>query len=115
MNDKELEPGYYTDYEGTKPARIGDKVALCVPLKELPGNTPSADKDLADARLERAVRAALEAAAGVAGSKWPRGSAHTYASENADRYIALEDASEMIASTIRAIDPAQIVKEVNDE
>jgi hypothetical protein len=30
-------------------------------------------------------------------------SAHTYASENADRYIALEDASEGIARRIRAL------------
>lgn len=43
---------------------------------------------------------ALREAAEVARKKWPRGSAHTYASENADRYIALEDASEAIAAAI---------------
>jgi hypothetical protein len=48
-------------------------------------------------------REALEAAAKVAERKWQRGSAHTYASENADRYIALEDASEAIAAAIRAL------------
>ena len=46
---------------------------------------------------------ALEAAAQIAAGKWPRGSAHTYASENADRYIALEDASEAIAAAIRSL------------
>jgi len=44
-----------------------------------------------------------ERAAHVAGTKWPRGGAHTYASENADRYHALEDASEVIATVIRAL------------
>lgn len=44
-----------------------------------------------------------EKAADLAGSIWPRGGAHTYASENADRYYALEDASEAIAAAIRAL------------
>ena len=51
--------------------------------------------DLADARLERAVRAALEAAAVVA-TDWTLG-------------------PEELAPRIRALDPAQIVKGMKDE
>lgn len=44
----------------------------------------------------------LERDAKIAESLFPRGGAHTYASENADRYIALEDAAQEIAAAICA-------------
>jgi L-lactate utilization protein LutB len=47
-----------------------------------------------------ARRYALEEAAKVCEERFPRGGAHTYASENADRYIALEDAAEACATAI---------------
>jgi hypothetical protein len=50
-----------------------------------------------------AINIVLEEAARVAESLYPRGSAHTYASENADRYIAQEDTCESVASEIRAL------------
>ena len=49
-------------------------------------------------------RLTIEEAAKVAAQMWPRGGAHTYASENADRYIALENASEHIAARIRQLE-----------
>lgn len=57
--------------------------------------------------LIQAARAAgreeqRERDSGIARNKWPRGHAHTYASENADHYRALEDASEVISEAIRA-------------
>lgn len=58
--------------------------------------------ELADVR-QTARRKALEDAAQVAEATYPRGSAHTYASENADRYVAMEDAAEFIAGRIRAL------------
>jgi hypothetical protein len=45
----------------------------------------------------------IEACAQIAERTYPRGEAHTYASENADRYIALEDACEVAAERIRAL------------
>lgn len=42
-----------------------------------------------------------EECAKIAERRFPRGSAHTYASENADRYIAQEETCELIAKAIR--------------
>lgn len=58
---------------------------------------------LIDAARASARREGMEEAAKIAAGMWPRGSAHTYASENADRYHALEDASEHIAAAIRSL------------
>ena len=58
--------------------------------------------DLADARLERSVRATLEAAADCCIPHCD--------DDSLDRQAKLE-----CALTIRAIDPAQIVKEMNDD
>jgi hypothetical protein len=50
-------------------------------------------------------REGVEAAARVATKMFPRGGAHTYASENADAYRAQEHAAEQIAAAIRALQP----------
>mgnify|MGYP001575287528 CR=1 FL=1 len=55
-----------------------------------------------DAAIDAAVREEREACAKIAANVYPRGSAHTYASENADVYQAQESASERIAKVIRA-------------
>ncbi len=50
--------------------------------------------------IEAGRLAGLEEAEKFVKNRWPRGHAHTYASENADRYRALEDASETLAKGI---------------
>ena len=56
--------------------------------------------------MKRAINTILpdigELFARIAERRFARGSAHTYASENADTYIAQEDAAEVIAAAIRA-------------
>ena len=52
-------------------------------------------KQFAAIRAEERRRCAF-----IARRKFPRGGAHTYASENADRYTAMEEAAEMIAEAI---------------
>lgn len=49
--------------------------------------------------------AAKAQAAAVARATFPRGSAHTYASENADIYLAQEAACERAATRILAMEP----------
>lgn len=46
---------------------------------------------------------AVERCAETSEKQWPPRSAHNYSSENADRYRALEDASEWIAKQIRTL------------
>lgn len=83
------EYGQTIDYCG-KMTRVASKCVRC-------GLVPEIAEALA------AIRAAeREACARIAEARFPRGRAHTYASENADRYIALEDAAEVIAAAIRA-------------
>lgn len=77
------------------------------PAPEAPEKCPRcgfvkfAGVDLPSLRREAAAQA-LEEAAAIAEQTYPRGGAHTYASENADRYIALEDACEVVAKRLRA-------------
>ena len=54
-----------------------------------------------DAAQRAGRREGLEEAAKVAEQRFPRGGAHTYASENADIYLANENAAEAIAEAIR--------------
>lgn len=57
-----------------------------------------------EARIEQALAAAraegMREAAKIAAGVWPRGSAHTYASEHADVYLAQEDACVVISMRI---------------
>lgn len=57
----------------------------------------------AQAREDAAYRRGVEDAARVAAEKWPRGAAHTHASENADVYRAYEDAGARCAAAIRQL------------
>lgn len=41
--------------------------------------------------------------AAVARERYPKWGAHTYASENADRYLAMEEAAEVIAELIESV------------
>jgi hypothetical protein len=55
------------------------------------------------AKYDEARAAERERCAKVAERMFPRGSAHTYASENADLYRAQEATCEQIAAAIRAL------------
>lgn len=56
-----------------------------------------------EAAYDNGYRKAIEDAAKVALEMYPRGSAHTYASENADLYHAQEGTCEEIAKRIKAL------------
>ena len=69
------------------------------------GGPPLDNEDRVEAirlALLAAKREGMSEAAEIVAALYPRGSAHTYASENADRYYALEDVCEEGASAIRA-------------
>lgn len=76
------------------------ELVLSVPASCVCVDVPLCNQHIA---VANALRLALRRAAKVARERFPRGGAHTYASENADRYRALEDASEDIASAIEAL------------
>lgn len=59
--------------------------------------------DDAEAAIRVCRAAVVEECAKVAEEVYPRGSAHTYASENTGVYVAQECASELIAAEIRAL------------
>ena len=64
---------------------------------------------------EDLVRGEREACAKIAECKFPRGSAPTYASENADVYIAQEAAAKFIAAAIRARSTKDMGEKSEDE
>lgn len=63
-------------------------------------------KDLASVE-KRSYARGVEDAAKVAERVYPKGSAHTYASENADRYMAQEETCQIVANRIRALLPKE--------
>lgn len=79
-----------------------DKMTVIDKWERKPGGGMEHERLISHGDALRLVAAERRACAELARSTYPRGGAHTYASENADIYIACENAAERIAAAIEA-------------